>query len=208
MQQVRNLGLPAHSDLPKNWDSLAALAQILESTGPTARILDAGAELYSVLLSWLFLFGYENLTGINLVFNEVKQRGPIRYQPGDLTRTSFADGTFDAITCLSVIEHAVDLQRYFGEMSRILKPGGFLITSTDFWDSGVDTTGKFAYGVPVHVFTESEIRNALPLAAQCGLYLTSEPDFRCEERAVRWNTVELEYTFVVFTMRKEARKSS
>lgn len=204
LQQVKSLGLPLHSDPPKNWDSLAALDVILTSTSPAARILDAGAELYSVLLPWLFMFGYQNLTGVNLAFTQPRQRGPIRYEFGDITRTSFSEGAFDAVTCLSVIEHAVDIESYFKEMARVLKPGGFLITSTDYWQSGVDTTGKVAYGAPVHVFTESEIRSALALAAQYRLHLTSALDLRCHERAVRWQALGLEYTFLVFTLKKES----
>ena len=50
---------------------------------------------------------------------------PIRYIPGDLTHTPFPDGYFDAIACLSVIEHGVPLQNYFREMYRLLKPNGF-----------------------------------------------------------------------------------
>ena len=38
---------------------------------------------------------------------------------GDITKLRFDAGTFDAVTCLSVVEHGVDLDAYFREMSRI-----------------------------------------------------------------------------------------
>jgi len=40
---------------------------------------------------------------------------------------------FDYITSLSVIEHGVNIQNYFKEMNRILKKGGVLLTSSDYW---------------------------------------------------------------------------
>ena len=77
LDQVVRLGLPHHIELPKNWDSLAALDCILRRTGREASILDAGSELYSVILPWLYLYGYHNLRGINHVFDSAVRRGPI-----------------------------------------------------------------------------------------------------------------------------------
>src|SRR5215813_3033068 len=47
LNEVQSLNLPRHPDDPKNWDTLTALAEVLRETTPAARILDAGAELYS-----------------------------------------------------------------------------------------------------------------------------------------------------------------
>jgi len=203
LEQVKRLGLPPHNDCPKNWDSLAALACILKRTDRRASILDAGAELYSVILLWLFLYGYQNLMGINLVFDRPLRQGPIHYEYGDITRTRFQKNTFDAITCLSVIEHGVDLRAYFKEMSRILKPCGVLITSTDYYASPVDTKGANAYGVPVHVFTKREIITALNIASEFNLELTGPIDLESNDYAVTWQEFALDYTFLTFTLQKK-----
>ncbi len=200
--QVKRLGLPPHGDLPKNWDTLAALDFILKHTPQQAQILDAGAELYSTLLPSLFLYGYKNLHGINVVFDSKVQHGSIVYQRGDLTRTDFTDNSFDAITCLSTIEHGVNLRSYFQEMSRILVPGGSLITSTDYYESAINTEGQKAFGVPVHVFTKNEIEMILALAREFDLELTGPLDLRCDEKAVSWKEFGLNYTFIIFTLRK------
>jgi SAM-dependent methyltransferase len=120
-----------------------------------AKIIDAGAETYSRILPWLFLYGYTKLEGINIVFTDRKRLGPIIYKHGDVTFTDYAPKTFDAIACLSVVEHGVDLSAYFKEAARILKPGGILITSTDYWQTPIDTRGRQMYGVPVHIFGSS-----------------------------------------------------
>jgi SAM-dependent methyltransferase len=200
--QVRELGVVGHGDLPKNWDALAALAVILEHTDPSSAVLDAGSEYYSPLLPGLSQYGYHNLVGINLAFDRVVYRGPIRYEPGDLTRTRFESFSFDAIACLSVIEHGVDLEGYFKEMSRILKPGGILVTSTDYWPQPLETSSASVYGCPVKIFTEGEISAALELAEQNGFELTGPVDLGVHEKAVRWERVGLDFTYVIFCLQK------
>lgn len=201
-EQVRALRLPSRSDPTKNWDTLAALNCILKRTGKTANILDAGAESYSMILPWLFLYGYKNLTGINLVFDKRIRRGPIHYDYGDITQTEFFDNTFDAISCLSVIEHGVDLDSYFKEMSRIIKPGGVLITSTDYYESPVDVKGQRAYGVPIHIFSKDEICTALDIGRKYSLRLTSPLDLNCQDKPISWARFGLDYTYLVFTLQK------
>lgn len=51
-----------------------------------------------------------------------------------LTRTSYGDNTFDAISCISVLEHipAPDDQAALHEMLRILKTGGVLVLTVDY----------------------------------------------------------------------------
>lgn len=200
--EIKKLGLVAHADLTKNWDALSALATILEHTDQSSSVLDAGAETYSSLLPSLFLCGYNHLFGINLGFRKPIKRGPIRYEPGDITQTNFKPHTFDAISCLSVVEHGVDLASYFKEMSRILKPGGILITSTDYWPQAMDTSSMIAYGVPVKIFDAGEIQSALDLAQGYGLELTGPVDLAANERAVHWVRVGLQFTYVVFCLRK------
>jgi SAM-dependent methyltransferase len=203
IEQVNKLGLPIRNDFPKNWDSLAALDLVLKTTTSKARIFDAGGELYSMILPWLFLYGYRNLIAANLEFRKTTRRGPIVYEKADITRTTYHDETFDAITCLSVIEHGVDLNAYFREMSRVLKAGGVLITSTDYWETPIDTRGQMEYGVPIHVFTKEEIIEALELARQYGFSPLSPLDLTSEEKVVHWKEHDLHYTFVNFSLRKE-----
>ncbi|HLV01343.1 MAG TPA: class I SAM-dependent methyltransferase [Acidobacteriota bacterium] len=202
VNQVQQLGLPLVADRPKNWDSLAALDLILKRTGPDAHVFDAGGEYYSRILPWLFMYGYEHLSAGNLVFKRPVKKGPILYHYADITRTGMDGESLDVVTCLSVIEHGVDLRSYFKEMARILKPGGFLITSTDYFDRKIETNGQMAYGVPVHIFSRQEIAEALQLAAEFGLNLTGPLDLKAEEKVVHWEGYGLDYTFLIFSLQK------
>ena len=201
--RARQLGLPLHRGSEKNWDHLAAVSAIVSNTPTSARILDAGAEFYSNVLPALFTQGYRNLYGINLSFTDLARRGPIQYLPGDITNSPFPNAFFDAVTCMSVVEHGVPLAEYFREMDRILVPGGLLITSTDYYPTPIDTAGKFAYGTQVKVFSKVEIRQMLDLAIESGFELTEQVDLECTERPIRWEQVDLECTFIIFTLRKK-----
>lgn len=202
IKQVIDLDLPVMPDLPKNWDSLAALDLIFKNTNKKANIFDAGGELYSVILPWLFLYGYKNLTAGNLIFKKPIKKGPIIYKYNDITQTEFDNETFDAITCLSVIEHGVDLNLYFSEMSRILKKGGILITSTDYFETPIDTKDQFSLGVPIHIFNKDEIVKALNIADHFGLKLKEPIDLSSKEKVVNWEDYNLQFTFIIFSLYK------
>lgn len=198
--EVVDCGLAPHVDRPKNWDHLVALGLILDRLPPTARVLDAGAKLNSPLLPWLYLYGYRDLHGIGFGYDGIVRRGPIRYERMDLTKTTFADSSFDAITCLSVIEHGVPLDGQLAEAARLLKPAGLLVISTDYWCSPVDTGGQVDYGVPIRIFEPPEIEAYVDLAARHGFRPVRPLDLRCEERVVNWSGRGLDYTFLTIAM--------
>lgn len=200
---VRDAGLPVYSVPAKNWDSLAALGAILNRTGPEARVLDAGGIMQSVISSWLWLAGYRDLWCINPIFERPFRHADIRYEPGDATATRFPSASFDAITCLSVVEHGVDLDGYFREAARLLKPGGVLVTSTDYFPEPVDVRGARAYGTDVKIFDRRGIEDALAAAAAVGLRPDGEVPLDADERVVHWDLTNLDYTFVVVTLVKE-----
>ncbi|MFH0798835.1 MAG: class I SAM-dependent methyltransferase [Pseudomonadota bacterium] len=206
LNKIKSSGLIPHIDLPKNWDSLGALYQVLKQTGKSASILDAGGQLYSVILPWLFLYGYKDLTSLDLAFLGKITRGPINYKYGDITCTDFKNASFDAVTCLSVIEHGVNVEEYFREMSRIIKPGGILITSVDYWESPVDTKGQVAFGVPIHIYTPDEILEAINVAKKYNFELVGDVELKCKDRVVEWNG--LKFTFIYFTLRRKTNKDA
>lgn len=202
---IQAAGLPPHGERPKNWDLLVALGLILDRVPRSGSVLEMGAPQYARLLPWLYLYGYRSLRGIDLVYDGPVKAGPIQYDGMDMTRTTFPDASFEAIASLSVVEHGVDLDAYLHEAARLLKPGGVLITSTDYWCEPVDTGGKEAYGGPIRIFGPDDMRRfAHPAAAASGLAPVRELDLRCEERAVEWKRFGLHYTFINVVLEKGA----
>jgi len=201
--EAQRCGLVPHCDRPKNWDSLSALAFILGRKPTTARVLDVGAADYSVMLPWLYQYGYRDLIGIDLVHTAPFRYGPIRYENGDLTRTRFERESFDVVCSMSVIEHGVPIDAYFAETRRILRPGGLLITSTDYWHEPIDTKGQQAHGAPVRIFTAGDISKIVVTGRDHGFRMTAPAlDTACSEPAVTWARHGLQYTFICFAMER------
>jgi SAM-dependent methyltransferase len=194
--QCRRLRLPLHHDRPKNWDALGAVATVLSRLGPDGSVLDAGSARYSSVLPWLRLFGLTDLVGNNLEFGGDVRRDGVLFRYGDITATDFPDGRFDAVTCMSVIEHGVPLEPFLAESARILRPGGVLVVSTDYDQDPPDTTGMTAYGQPVHIFSPADIKQLCALAETHGLRLLGDLSFEHAERPVHWARTGLDYTFI------------
>lgn len=194
--ECRRLHLPLHPDRPKNWDALGAVSTVLNDLGTDVRVLDAGSARYSSVLPWLRLFGVRDLVGNNLEFTRTTSHGPVRFEPGDITATQYRDGWFDAVTCMSVIEHGVPLKEFAAEAARILRPGGRLVVSTDYDQQPPDTTGVTAYGAPVRIFGPDDIRAFVADAEACGLWLLGELRLEHAERPVFWKRTGLHYTFI------------
>ncbi len=61
---------------------------------------------------------------------------PVGWIPGDLTAMPLPDAAFEAAFCISVIEHLPEalIPRAMAELWRVLRPGGRLLLTTDFYD--------------------------------------------------------------------------
>ena len=65
--------------------------------------------------------------------------GKVQYHHGSMFDAPFPDNTFDRITCISVLEHILTPQQPHAhypcliELRRILKPGGLLIVTEDYF---------------------------------------------------------------------------
>jgi SAM-dependent methyltransferase len=105
---------------------------------------------------------------------------------------------------MSVIEHGVDTAAFFCEMRRILKPGGLLVISTDYWDGPLDAGDRMLFGVPQKIFNREEVEGLVNTASRHGFKLLGQPDFSCRDRVVAWNG--LNYTFLIMSFRLDQGK--
>jgi SAM-dependent methyltransferase len=198
------LGLPSHHDPQKNWDCMKSLNYILEAGDSRAPILDAGSGSNSVILKWLNLLGYEKLYACDVRYKSVKSSF-VNYSAQDITQTNYPEGYFQAITSISVIEHGVPLDKFAAEMARLLRPGGLLLVSTDYWGEPIDCKGIYPYGEAMgemKIFQPHEIDDFVKIALKNGLKLCTPLELRVEEKAVRWERVNREYTFIFLAFRK------
>lgn len=202
---VELLGLPSHHDPQKNWDTLKCLHYVLGASGPEDAVLDVGGSPKSPILRWLQAAGYRHLYACNLDEKLDRSGSEIRFSVQDLCATDYEDRFFRAITSISVIEHGVPFDRYLLEMARLLRPGGVLLTSTDYWSEPVDCTGIFPYGPTMpemRVFRPEELEELVAMAPEYGFELCAPLELETEERVIHWERVDRRYTFAFIALRK------
>lgn len=132
---------------------------------------------------------------MDLEFGAPQTRGPVEYRFGNMECLGLPDASVGFAASLSVVEHGVDLARFFAEMERVLLPGGLLFVSTDHWGPGMDTAGVEACGAPFRPFDAADIAAAVETARACGLRPTGPVGTEAVERAVHWRRMDLRYTF-------------
>ena len=157
-------------DTLKSWDVLRT-AEFLEARVPKeAAVLDIGAYA-SEIPPILHRVGYRRVCGLDLNPDVVKMpfHATIDYRVGDFTHAPYPDGTFSAITAISVIEHGFDAPALLSEISRLLAPGGYFVASFDYWPDKIATDGITMFDMSWTIFSQPEIEQLLAQAAAYGL---------------------------------------
>mgnify|MGYP003575100437 CR=1 FL=1 len=221
---LQELQLFKHHWPIKSWDTYKMI-KIISGAKRESFVLDVGCY-ESPILPMLKRLGFFNLYGCDLVlksdssskFNNMsslvyhEDYEPIAEMYNDksyqlsirnLEDTNYSDQMFDYVTSLSVIEHGINIEKYFREMSRIIKNNGYLLTSTDYWpDKLVNNKNVLSKGTPDNIFSRDEIENLVEIADKNGLKLIEPIDFEYKDKVVRWNSIGLDFTFIFFAMRK------
>lgn len=189
-------------DVNKSWDVLKGIEFIEKTLAPDSSILDIGAFCSEILCA-LHKLGYHKLAGtdLNPKITRMPYAHTIRYVVGDFMQTPFDDSFFDAVTAVSVIEHGFDSRKILGEVSRILKPGGFFILSVDYWPEKINTEGLVCFGMDWRIFSQNELTAFIEEAKEYGLHCVGSSDFEAREKTVDWNNKQ--YTFAWLTLQKE-----
>ncbi|TAL70784.1 MAG: class I SAM-dependent methyltransferase [Bacteroidetes bacterium] len=202
------LGFHPHLDPQKNWDTLKCMFYLLRECTPGMPILDAGGSPDSSVLNSLSNFGYNELFACDIVdmtmYAKVKN-SKVKFSVQNIENTNYQDDFFRAVLSLSVIEHGINIEKFFQEMNRILKKNGLLLITTDFWDDYINCDGIYPYGPgqsQMKVFQKMEIEDICNKASVNGFTLCDKLDTKTMEKAVRWEAVNREYTFIFLAFRK------
>ena len=216
---LQRLGLPMHETPQKNWDH-KILADALHGVDKRSRIVDLGCG-DGHTLAFLYTMGFANVDGIDFRISwrlrlrclatkwrarTLPWRQSLQLRKGDLTQTPFPAQSCDCAISMSTIEHGVDLESFFSEAARILKRGGLLLVTTDYWEKKIATDAAArVYGLPWQIFSRNQVEGMILAAGAAGLALLEQTDIpRCATTPVLWQGVS--YTFIAMLFRKEARE--
>jgi SAM-dependent methyltransferase len=206
-------GLPLHETPQKNWDH-ALLRDLLEGVPRTARVLDLGCG-GGFTLGYLHGLGFRDVTGIDLNIEgrlRLKTwarrvrgrtwRAPWRVLKRDITQTGLPAASADVAVSVSVIEHGVPRRPFLAEAARVLRPGGLLFVTTDYWESFPANLDRGrAFGFTWDPFDRKTLGDLIAQAAELGLDpVTPGPVPGCGEPTVHW--LNTDYTFAAVAWRR------
>jgi SAM-dependent methyltransferase len=206
---VESLGLPSHHDAQKNWDTYKCLNYVIAGGDMETPVLDAGSGARVVAPRWFRQLGFRNVYACDVqgAQKDLYKNLGINFSVQDLTATNYEDAFFQAVTCISVIEHNVPLDKFAKEMGRILKPGGLLLVSTDYWSEFVDCSGIYPYSFEageMKIITPDDMNEFTDMARENGMEPCEPLQFATTDKAVRWERTDRDYTFYFAAYRKKA----
>jgi len=224
-EAVRRLGarrLPYHREPAKNWD-LWNVVEAVERCGKRVDVIDLGCGGCHALDLLTFL-PHRALVGVDLeisILDRLAQlkrfaellirrkvlRRPYQLRKRDLTRTQLREDSFDLALCISVLEHGVDPGTFLEEASRLLRNGGILYFSVDYWEEKMSSEDVMEFGKPWNIFSREEIEQMLRQAARVGFVPLNGDDVqRCNSRVVEWQ--QRRFTFLSACLRLQKSPAS
>lgn len=210
--EYRRRGLCPPTDSRKAWDNVLAL-DALDGVRFDDPIVDLGCR-NGILLTWLYQQGYRRLWGCDVQtplppLTKAIARGHAstfvagaimyaknrtRMQRRRAEATGFPAGEFAAVTSMSVIEHQVDTASFFSEAARMLRPGGILFLSTDFWSAAMVTSAGD------HVFGPADVDRLFAEAESAALRPVCRPQLDVGSPVIE--EAGLRYTFLTLAFER------
>lgn len=198
-QYLKQNSYVSHSLICKDWDLANILVELTDGN-----FLDMGSS-DSYMLKNTVLKGIKGEKyGIDFRNPDVPVAG-VKYIVGNLMATGLPDSFFQNITCLSVIEHEVDFNKFAKEAFRLLANDGKLYVTFDYWTPKI-VTGIKLYGLEWNVLDKNDVLALIQECLNNGLYLVDEIDWSLEEPIIsEWSPdpAKYKYTFGMLIFQKK-----
>jgi SAM-dependent methyltransferase len=112
--------------------------------------------------------------------------------------TGFRSSFFAAATCMSVVEHGVDLTRFFSECARILRPEGLLVISTDYWPEPIDLGGLTRFAFADRIFDRAGALHLCETASAHGLHIIGNMELEVGDPVIESEGFYFTFVTLVF----------
>ena len=181
-EQINNYGLIAHPFSCKNFDIMRVVPRIADGN-----ILDMGSSGGSCILENAIRIGIEGRkVGIDMEYESDFSKEGVEYFKGDLIKTTFENEYFQTLCCLSVLEHGISYTELAKESARILKTGGKLFITCDYFDPKVDTTdvGDKLYGLKWNILDRKDVMELIEAMSTYGIKITSSMNWETKEKVI------------------------
>jgi len=148
--------------------------------------------------------------GVDLAYPEtIKQESYLNAYDrikGDLMNTGLPQGFFDYVTSLSVIEHEVDFTKFAKEVSRLLKSGGHLFVSFDFWEPKPKYEKRKLYKLDWNILDKKDVFNLIEVLKENGLEIVGDIDWAVKDAVINDTycspVKDVSYTFGILHFKK------
>jgi SAM-dependent methyltransferase len=197
---LKDNGYMSHALPCKDWD----IARIVPEIG-NGNFLDMGSCESYILTNVMLRETSGEKFGIDLRMPTVNVPG-VEYLVGDLMSVPITNGYFRYITCLSVIEHQVNLSLFAREASRLLEVGGKLFVTFDYWHPGIKPSIQL-YGLAWQPLDRPLVEYFITECNRVGLFLVENVDWTIQDQVIREGyyspEVGIRYTFGILTFEKK-----
>lgn len=165
----------------KNWEVRQIIPYMEDGN-----MIDLGSDGSVVLINALKKNIQGVKVGIDLVYPEnIKSEiDGIDLIKGDLTNVPFPDGFFNFISCLSVIEHSVNIENLAKECGRLLSKGGQLFISCDYWNIKQDTSKTKLYSLDWKILDRNDVLDLVRALKSHGLHITGDIDWVVQDAVI------------------------
>lgn len=170
-------GYICHQIVAKNWDIAHIIANLSDGN-----FLDMGSSDSYILENVI----KKGIKGEKYGIDLRKPDTPIEdvnYIVGDLMNTSLQNNFFQNITCLSVIEHEVDFDKFASEVSRLLKNQGKLYLTFDYWEPKIVSQVKL-YGLKWSPLDRNDVNTFIKILTGYNLNLTQDIKWKIKEAVI------------------------
>jgi SAM-dependent methyltransferase len=192
-------GFVSHGLTCKDWD----LAHILPEVGD-GNFLDMGSSDSYILRNLSIKKICGELHGIDLREPDAPVKG-VKYTVGDLMDTKFPNNHFKNITCLSVIEHEVDFNKFARETSRLLQDKGKLFVTFDYWEPKIIPPIKM-YDLKWQPLDMHAVKELIAKCENHNLYPIQDMDWTIGDAVITYDYYSphpaVDYTFGLVTFGK------